>query len=264
MVGGSSGSVGFLAMGDLASMEIASDEELRARLAGAAGDAPIPEAARRALGLLRPSIALTSEGGPGCGRTRLGGLPPLPPQIEWPAFGDRPLTLAAQLDCAALSPLLGGEWPLPHDGLLLFFYDGTFGELNPKGECVLHVPGDAAERPAPPGTIVNPEFPLAAAVTPSLPVSFSRAASAFLEDLELVDCMDAVQALTDVLPQVDYRLLGWHDGGADGPDGHRTLLQLETVDGADWGEVVNIAYWIADEDLAAGGLDRAHYGIEVA
>ncbi|TDC55033.1 DUF1963 domain-containing protein [Actinomadura sp. KC345] len=240
------------------------DEEARARLAEAAANAPDPEAARRALGLLRPSIELASGEGPACGRTRLGGLPPLPPRTGWPAFGGRPLTLAAQLDCAALSPLLGDEWPLPRDGLLLFFYDDAFGELNPKDVCVLHVPGDAAERPAPPGTPVNPEFPLAAAVTPSLPVSFSHAVSTYLEDLDLIDAMDAVRALTDVLPQVDYRLLGWHDGGADGLAGHRPLLQLETVDGADWGEIVNIAYWIDDDDLAAGRFDRAYPGIEVA
>ncbi|TDC76912.1 YwqG family protein [Actinomadura sp. 7K507] len=245
-------------------MTDSSDEELRARLAEAAGNAPDPQAARRALGLLRPSIALTSGDGPGCGRTRLGGLPPLPPHAGWPTFGDRPLTLAAQLDCAALLPLLGDEWPLPRDGLLLFFYDDAFGELNPEEPCVLHVQGDAPERPAPPGTPVNPEFPLNAARTPSLPVSFSHAVTTFLDDLDLIDAMDAVGPLTDVLPSVDYRLLGWHDGGADGLEGHRTLLQLETVDGADWGEIVNIAYWIADEDLAAGRFDRAYPGIEVA
>ncbi|MFG2089338.1 MULTISPECIES: DUF1963 domain-containing protein [unclassified Spirillospora] len=246
-------------------MEIVPDDELRARLAEAADNAPSPEIAHQALGLLRPSIALApAADGQGCGTTRLGGLPPLLPEAEWPATGGRPRTLVARLDCAALHPLLGDEWPLPRDGLLLFFYDDTFGAVSADDVCLLHVPGDAPERPAPPDTPVIPPLPLVAARTPSLPVSFSRAIDALPGEHDLIDAMDAVEALAGVLPEVDYRLLGWHDGGGDGPDGQRPLLQLEGVDGIDWGEVVNITFWIGDADLSAGRLEGAYSGLEVA
>jgi hypothetical protein len=223
-------------------MEIVPDEELRARLDEAAGNAGNPEIAHHALRLLRPSLALSGADAQGCGGTRIGGLPPLPAEVEWPMFDGRSLTLLAQLDCAALHPLLGDDWPLPHDGLLLFFFDDTFTDLQGADGRVLHVP----------------------VPTPSLPDPSSRAIDDFLGDYDLVDAMDAVQALQEVLPQVDYRVLGWHQMGGDGKGGARPLLQLETVEGADWGEVVNVSFWVDGDDLSAGDLDRVFRVIEVA
>ncbi|XVQ06524.1 DUF1963 domain-containing protein [Spirillospora sp. CA-255316] len=245
-------------------MEIVPDEELRARLAEAADNADNPEIAHQALRLLRSSIALARADAQGCDRTRIGGLPPLPAEIEWPTFDGRPLTLLVQLDCAALRPLLGDDWPLPHDGLLLFFFDDTFADLKGADGRVLHVPGDAPERSAPPGTVVLSALPLAAVRTPSLPEPTSRAIDDYLGAYDLVDAMDAVQALHEVLPQVDYRLLGWHQMGGDGEGGARPLLQMETVEGADWGEVVNVSFWVDGDDLSAGGLDRVFRVVEVA
>jgi hypothetical protein len=245
-------------------MEIVPDEELRARLDEAAGNAGNPEIAHHALRLLRPSLALSGADAQGCGGTRIGGLPPLPAEVEWPMFDGRSLTLLAQLDCAALHPLLGDDWPLPHDGLLLFFFDDTFTDLQGADGRVLHVPGDAPGRSAPPDAVVIPALPLAAVPTPSLPDSRGRAIDDFLGDYDLVDAMDAVQALQEVLPQVDYRVLGWHQMGGDGKGGARPLLQLETVEGADWGEVVNVSFWVDGDDLSAGDLDRVFRVIEVA
>lgn len=251
-------------MADSAGMEIAPDEELRARLVQAADNADLPQLAHQALRLRRTSIALTQADGPGCGGTRFGGLPPLPSEVDWPALDGRPLPLLAQLDCAALQPLLGDDWPFPREGLLLFFSDDTFADFDGTGAHVLHVTGNAPERPSPPDTTVIPPLPLAAARTPSLPSSTSAAIDTLLGDHDLVAAMDAVEALHEVLPRVDYRVLGWHDGGGDGTEGDRPLLQLEGVDGTDWGEIVNVSFWISDEDLASGRLDRVTRAIEVA
>ncbi|WP_157963791.1 DUF1963 domain-containing protein [Actinocorallia populi] len=244
-------------------MEITSGEELRSRLVEAADKAPLPPAAHQALGLLRPSLSLTPAEGEGSGGTRFGGLPPLPAEAEWPTFDGRPLTFLAQLDCAALHPLLGDDWPLPHDGLLLFFHDDTFADFQGSDAHVLHVPGDAPERPAPPETAVIPVLPLSAARTLSLPPSYAAVVADFLDDYDLIEAMDAVAALHAVLPQIDYRVLGWHDNGMLAKDDF-SLLQLEAVPGVDWGEAVNVAFWITGEDLAAGRLDRAATIVEVA
>lgn len=245
-------------------MEIVPDGELRARLADAADGAPEPDLARRLLGLVRPSIALTPTEGDACGRTRFWGLPPLPRDMEWPESGGRPLTLLAQLDCAVLHPLLGDEWPFRRHGLLLFFFDDAFDGGDRVDVRVLHVPGDAPERPAPPGMRVPAALPLAAAPTPSLPPSFGSPVGELLSDHDLIDAMDAADALHSVLPQVDHRLLGWNAGGLDEPDGHRQLLQTEAPGGADWGEIVGISYWTADEELAAGRFDNVYGVMEVA
>ncbi|MEU5882707.1 YwqG family protein [Spirillospora sp. NPDC047279] len=241
-------------------MEIAPEDELRARLAEAADNSKVPDIAREALTLLRPSIALTPAQSSGAGRTRFGGLPPIPAGTEWPTFDGRPLTFLAQLDCAALHPLLGGDWPLPREGLLLFFFDDTFADFEGSDARVLHVPSGTPERPAPPDATVMPAVPVAASYSLDLPDSTDPAVDA-LEGHDLIDAMDAVETLAAVLPRVDYRLLGWYGGGR--PD-QRPLLQLESLDGTDWGEIVNVSFWVSAEDLAAGRLDRVTRAIEVA
>ena len=251
-------------MADLASMQIAHHEELQAQLVQVAESADDPELGHLALRLLRPSIALSPEGGEACGRTRFGGLPPLPEGTKWPSCEGRPQSLLAQLDCAALAPLLGDEWPLPRTGLLLFFYDPEFADLGVADTYVLHVPGDDPERPAPEGASVIPVLPLAAARTPSLPTSTARVLESLMADRDLLDVMDAVEPLEAVLPSVGYRLLGWHNRGMEEEDGTRPLLQLDTVEATDWGEIVNVSFWISDEDLAKGGFDRVTRFIEVA
>ena len=74
---------------------------------------------------------------------RLGGLPLLPKDVEWPA-GKEPLVMT--VDCAAL-PRDVLDIQLPDEGSLLFF---THIAYPPESSAVVHVPADAEteERPA--------------------------------------------------------------------------------------------------------------------
>lgn len=70
----------------------------------------------------------------------LGGLPCLPPDMDWPrsAETDLPQHFLAQVDCADL-PTLNGTSPLPRNGLLLFFSDLDEERLE-ANHSVLFVP----------------------------------------------------------------------------------------------------------------------------
>jgi uncharacterized protein YwqG len=54
--------------------------------------------------------------------SRLGGLPNLPEEFEWPMWRDQPLAFVAQLDLATLPEL--PDLPLPRTGSLSFFFEG--------------------------------------------------------------------------------------------------------------------------------------------
>ena len=56
------------------------------------------------------------------GASRLGGLPDLPAEAEWPAWEGRPLSFLAQLNLATLAAYPAAA-ALPASGLLSFFYD---------------------------------------------------------------------------------------------------------------------------------------------
>ncbi|WP_146038103.1 DUF1963 domain-containing protein [Tabrizicola aquatica] len=74
------------------------------------------------------------------GNSWLGGLPCLPPDMDWPRHRETglPLHFLAQVDCADL-PTLGGTSPLPRDGLLLFFSDLDEERLS-ENDAVVYVP----------------------------------------------------------------------------------------------------------------------------
>jgi hypothetical protein len=72
--------------------------------------------------VLRPSIELDADPAPPAGaRTRLGGLPDLPPDLAWPTWRGEPIAFVAQieLDEALLACDLEGR--LPRSGLLSLF-----------------------------------------------------------------------------------------------------------------------------------------------
>lgn len=93
-------------------------------------------------------------------RSRLGGLPQLPEDVDWPmmerADGSTPLHFLAQIDCAEMPEIGSG---LPTTGMLFFFADDADEQLwddGEQGECyrvvyALEVPQDQPCRPAPDG-----------------------------------------------------------------------------------------------------------------
>ncbi|WP_405451491.1 DUF1963 domain-containing protein [Streptomyces erythrochromogenes] len=130
------------------------------------------EDAERRAALLRPGVRLAvaeeaDEEGPEEGDAaagpptagRLGGLPRLPDEADWPSGPDgAPLALVATVDCGAL-PAGALDLPLPTEGSLAFFasVDQTRGRVLrvPAG-----VPGGV--HPAPPGAAVFPAVRLVA------------------------------------------------------------------------------------------------------
>lgn len=89
------------------------------------------------------------------GRSKLGGMPDLPPDAPWPAWNDKHLSFIAQIDLSEL-PSHGFLETLPSHGVLSFFYSAqqeTWGfDPNDKGSWrVLHLEEhDLHRRASPP------------------------------------------------------------------------------------------------------------------
>ncbi len=140
------------------------------------------EIAERWIGLLRPGLRLEKVTGAEPVVGRLGGLPELPENEEWPVWEGRgPLSFVASLDCAAL-PSAALDIVLPTDGTLAFFYfDGRIddgwavvepGDLDGRAEArVLYIPAGVrvAERAAPEGLRPYPGVRLTARVETTAP-----------------------------------------------------------------------------------------------
>ena len=80
------------------------------------------------------------------GISKIGGLPDLPPDSDWPEWDDQPLPLIAQIRLADIAPYdRSGE--LPHTGMLYFFFNEEALESYPpthESWHVLHYDGDTA------------------------------------------------------------------------------------------------------------------------
>ncbi|KUO18725.1 hypothetical protein AQJ91_23790 [Streptomyces dysideae] len=136
-----------------------------------------PEIAEKWVGLLRPGVRLEAAGGSDDGVGRLGGLPSLPVDVEWPVWDGRgPLSFVASIDCGRL-PTAALDIDLPAAGTLLFFYfDGQLDDGEAlvlaenreswAGARVLYVATDeeVAERGTPARLKPYPAVPLAARV----------------------------------------------------------------------------------------------------
>ncbi len=136
------------------------------------GDAPGLEAVRDALEALRAPALRLEHGGRGF--NRLGGLPSLPPGLEWPEWRGRPLAFLLQLDLATL-PRVPGLPELPEAGLLWWFYDAgqsTWGfDPEDRGSWRLlfaeAAPADCSPQAPPEGLVPEDLFePLGLRATP--------------------------------------------------------------------------------------------------
>jgi uncharacterized protein YwqG len=68
---------------------------------------------------------LPAKGEPvGIGRSKFGGLPDLPPTMDWPMWKGQPLSLIGQFNMAEVAPL-DSDKILPQAGLLYFFYEAN-------------------------------------------------------------------------------------------------------------------------------------------
>ncbi|MFC5890909.1 YwqG family protein [Kitasatospora sp. CM 4170] len=221
-----------------------------------------------------PGVEADAGAGSGADPTagQLGGLPALPAGTGWPEFAGRPMQFLAQLDCAGLAASFratapGGDWPLPDHGLLLFFHDEWLSDFSGRGCRVLHVPAGSAPRPAPEQDSCRPAVP-AVPVRARWELSAPSYQDRELENLfpdDFMIALDLAADFRDHLPSPDVRVLGWCDTDTGRPAEHRPLLQIENAAlDVDWGECVNVSFWITGEDLAAGRFDRARHGFEIA
>ena len=197
-------------------------------------------------------------------RSHLGGLPDLPPDVEWPETPNRiAMNFIAQIDCSGL-PRSEALPELPQNGTLLFFSAqedeaGYFGS-DPGDNCGWRVlffetAGDLQRRNAPDGLWVFKEFPVKGVLEKTTLGGHSYAkhdSSAYhlmfgypdpiqFETMP-EDCAEVTQSMFPSKPE-DWLL----------------LLQVATdyehsdLQFADMG---TLFFWIRKEDLAAHRFDR--------
>jgi uncharacterized protein YwqG len=87
---------------------------------------PVSHLEEQIVSRIKPSIRLTTQpvamDALPLGATRMGGVPDLPPDVEWPHRGDTPLAFIAQVRLSDVSTL-DRDSLLPPTGWLCFFYD---------------------------------------------------------------------------------------------------------------------------------------------
>jgi len=84
------------------------------------------------------------------GQSRIGGIPDLPADFEWPSYKNEPLSFIAQVNLSELGPYEAAK-ELPDSGNLAFFYDSQqyvwgFDPNDALGFRVIHFKGDDLER----------------------------------------------------------------------------------------------------------------------
>ncbi|MCC5582050.1 DUF1963 domain-containing protein [Microtetraspora sp. AC03309] len=227
------------------------------------------DTAERFLPLVRPSVGFAVRTDLIESGSLIGGVPRATESFEWPHYRGHPMVLLAQLDCGQAARLLGRDWTLPRDGYLLFFHDDDFAaefsfDLGDDGCRVVHVAAGSDGQPRDGGGTVIPALPLEASALPSVPTwADAEADQAVDGDVRALINLD--KALSALIPTPRHRLLGWCDSSdTPQPEGHRPLLQVEAESGTDWGEIVNVSFWIRDEDLRAGDLSNVRRSCEVA
>jgi uncharacterized protein YwqG len=268
------------------------DEETLFALCREAGLAHRADEVRR---YARVSFRLTR--GEATSRSRLGGVPDVPPGFVWPSWRGRELGFLAQVDLAEAATV-DSETILPDCGLMLFFYDLAErpSGLSPthSASCrVLVVDGDlaAADAQAPALGV----GPLELSRELMLPGGWSLQA----EELDLTpEERDAWDDLRDRLagaqgveleetsdgPSALHRLLGYHEeigrevevdcalaaagfdaGDVDVYHAHRPALEADArrwrlllqVSAEDSDGFERLYVWVRDDELRAGTFDDA-------
>ncbi len=247
------------------------DDALQRRLR----DAGLGEAALQSLQqLVRPALALRTDGAarPDSSGSRLGGVPLLPDDVTWPAWGDRPLTFICLLDLAELAHVADIA-PLPSTGRLAFFYEPTqqawgFDPGDRGAARIVHMPASqpVSPREFPTDLEVHERFaPVALRPEPlaSWPDPGSEAVAQALSGRDRDLYWDVV-AESEYDPSSSHQLLGWPQPvqgpmelecqlasngiNVGGPKGYRSRQARKLAAGAsDWRLLLQI-----DTDTEAG------------
>ena len=221
------------------------------------------------------------------GASRFGGLPDLPPNVEWPRRDGVPMEFVAQIRLEDIAPH-DSENALPHAGTLLFFYNSqwtTYDQDEDFDACrVIHFEGpDSALLRADPPTIQwRAEYDDKDRPTPFIHglarLTFSRfemppgGVSPFISRESRLyqiwqDFHCEYSATWSAVPNgktyVENHLLGYVDAqdyvGAHKHGTHdRALLQVDSDDAADfqWGDCDRLYFILTDEQLAARDFSK--------
>lgn len=94
-------------------------------------------------GLLRYAIRMKTrpvddEAELALGTSKIGGLPDLPPHVDWPTWDDQPLPFLTQIRLHDIAPYNYAD-ELPYAGMLYFFFNGEALETYPPTRASWHV-----------------------------------------------------------------------------------------------------------------------------
>ena len=103
------------------------------------------------ISLARPAIGVWPQPLPAAanpGMSRLGGMPSIPEDWNWPTLDDEPMLFVGQINCAELAALESARL-FPRSGLISFFGDygflnGCTGGMEEEGGAVFHWPETTA------------------------------------------------------------------------------------------------------------------------
>jgi uncharacterized protein YwqG len=250
--------------------------------------------ARRAGDVRRLALAgLRLTRGDASARSRLGGVPELPPEFVWPSWNGRDLDFVAQVDLAEVAAV-DPATILPRHGLMLFFYDLAD---RPSGlwpthrhSCrVLVVDGDLTADEG--HSAALPASPLRLSRELMLPGGWSFQTEELdltLEERdswdELRDRLAVAQGIELEEASVPHRLLGYHEelgrevevdcalasAGHDAEDveayyAHREEVAAEArrwrlllqIVAEDSDRYERLYIWVHGEELRAGAFDGA-------
>ncbi len=229
------------------------------------------------------------------GSSKIGGLPDLPPEIDWPEWDEQPLPLIAQIRLADIASYdRSGE--LPHTGMLYFFFNEEALDTYPPARSswrVLHYDGDSAylqrqvvsseEQPIYPACVV--EFstlltlpPLESLYLERLGLSYdayrpeaSREQKREVDAYEkLLEQLEATQKSASPYHQLlghPYQVQGdlllecQRDTHSEGdPTDWRLLLQVDSDDNAHmmWGDVGVLYFYIPQSALITHDFAQVH------
>ena len=243
-----------------------------------------------AMSLAVPALHVVKAGGESA--SHIGGMPPWPDGVAWPAKGGAPLTFLACIDLASVQTALPVSW-LPETGRLLFFYDvenQPWG-FDPKdrGSWVVTLATAGATTFAP-STGALPRQPVEFRSIESCP-SWQRPEVTALQltETESELLIEAAAATFGSAPhhqiggfpdpiqgdemELECQLVsnGLYCGDSSGylspaakplragATDWRLLLQLDSDDdlGVMWGDGGILYFWVREEDARAGRFDRS-------
>lgn len=218
------------------------------------------------LRLARPASTFEATQEPGAnlevGASKLGGLPDMPAEVEWPVWTRGTLAFLAQFNLTDLVPSVACR-ELPAEGLLSVFYDSEGEAFEPSdigGWRVFHFPDvlRLARREPPRGLAEAARFRSAGLTfteTLTLPCGYSP----WDEELALGDGRDAYGELLE--PGMGHRLLGYAHPCQNDVYGQKGIRHLLTIDSDDapgwmWGDAGLLYFTMAEADLQQHKFDR--------